>query len=83
MYKLQIYQCQLISVKTDYGYNFVIRLDDFEEEYKMKISIPAGKIGDLDGHYNDATDIIVGLDNKKPVWRYLSTDTSQFESDGK
>ncbi len=71
------------SVKTDYGYNFVIRLDDFEEEYKMKISIPAGKIGDLDGHYNDATDIIVGLDNKKPVWRYLSTDTSQFESDGK
>ena len=71
------------SVKTEYGYNFVIRLDDFEEEYKMKISIPAGKIGDLDGHYNDATDIIVGLDNKKPVWKYVSSDTSQFESDGK
>lgn len=26
---------------------------------------------------------IVDLDNKKPVWKYMSTDTSQFESDGK
>ena len=71
-------------VKTQYGYDFVVRLDEFEEEFRqLKISIPAGKIGDLDGHTNEATDIFVDLDNKKPVWRYMSTDTSQFEADGK
>ena len=71
-------------VKTQYGYDFEVRLDEFEEEFKqLKISIPAGKIGDQDGHTNEATDIFVDLDNKKPVWKYISTDTSQFESDGK
>ena len=71
-------------VKTEYGYNFVVRLNNFEEEFKqLKISIPAGKIGDLDGHTNEAIDIFVDLDNKKPTWKYVSTDTSRFESDGK
>ena len=69
-------------VQTEYGYNFVIRLDDFEEEYKMKISIPAGKISDTEGHSNDATDIYVDLDNKKPVWKYVSTDSSEFSGIG-
>ena len=74
----------ITPVKTEYGYNFVVRLGEFEEEFRqLKISIPAGKIADLDGHTNDATDIFVDLDNKKPVWEYISTDTSKFESEGK
>ena len=75
---------KVTPVKTQYGYDFVVRLDDFEEEFRqLKISIPAGKISDLDENTNDATDILVDLDNRKPVWKYTSTDTSQFESDGK
>ena len=71
-------------VKTQYGYDFVVRLDEFEEEFRqLKISIPAGRISDLDGHTNDATDIFVDLDNRKPVWKYISTDTSKFETGGK
>ena len=73
----------ITPVRNAYGYDFVIRLDEFEEEFKqLKISIPAGKISDTEGHVNEATDIYVDLDNKKPVWRYMSTDTSQFESNG-
>ena len=71
-------------VKTKYGYDFVVRLDEFEEEFKqLKFTIPAGKISDLDGNLNDETDIIVDLDNKKPIWKYVDTDTSAFSSDGK
>ena len=71
-------------VKTKYGYDFVVRLDEFEEEFKqLKFTIPASKISDLDGNLNDETDIIVDLDNKKPVWKYVDTDTSAFSSDGK
>ena len=73
----------ITPVRNAYGYDFVIRFDEFEEEFKqLKISIPAGKISDTEGHTNEATDIYVDLDNKKPVWRYMSTDTSQFESNG-
>ena len=69
-------------VRTQYGYNFVVRLDEFEEEFKqLKISIPANKIGDTEGHFNEATDIFVDLDNKKPVWKYMSSDTTKFESE--
>ena len=71
------------SVKNKYGYDFVIRLGEFEEEYKMKIVIAAGKISDSSGNVNEETEIIVGLDNKKPIWKYISTDTSKFETDGK
>ena len=74
----------ITPVRNEYGYDFVIRFDDFEEEFKqLKISIPAGKISDTEGHTNEATDIYVDLDNKKPVWRYEATDTSEFESNGK
>lgn len=73
----------ITPVKTKYGYNFVIKISEFEEEFKkFKISIPAGKIADTGGLTNEATDIIVDLDNKKPVWKYMSTDTSKFENDG-
>lgn len=73
----------ITPVKTKYGYNFVIKISEFEEEFKkLKISIPAGKIADTGGLTNEATDIIVDLDNKKPVWKYMSTDTSKFENDG-
>ena len=69
-------------VRTQYGYNFVVRLDEFEEEFKqLKISIPANRIGDTEGHFNEATDIFVDLDNKKPVWKYMSSDTTKFESE--
>ena len=73
----------ITSVRTQYGYNFVVRLSNFEEEYRLKISVPAGVISDTQGHYNDATDIFVDLDNKKPVWKYISTNTSEFETGGK
>ena len=74
----------ITPVRNAYGYDFVIRFDEFEEEFKqLKISIPAGIIRDTEGHSNEATDIYVDLDNKKPVWRYESTDTSEFESNGK
>ena len=74
----------ITPVRTEYGYDFVVRIDEFEEEFKqLKISIPAGKISDTQGHSNEATDIYVDLDNKKPVWKYISTDTSEFESNGK
>ena len=73
----------ITPVKTKYGYNFVVKISEFEEEFKkFKISIPAGKIADTGGLTNEATDIIVDLDNKKPVWKYMSTDTSKFENDG-
>ena len=73
----------ITPVRTEYGYDFVVRFDEFEEEFKqLKISIPAGKISDTEGHTNEATDIYVDLDNKKPVWKYMSTDTSEFESNG-
>ena len=49
----------------------------------MKIVIAAGKISDSSGNVNEETEIIVGLDNKKPIWKYISTDTSKFETDGK
>lgn len=71
------------SVKNDYGYDFVIRLNEFEEEYKMKLVIAANKISDTSGNMNEETEIIVGLDNKKPIWKYISTDTSTFEEEGK
>ena len=72
----------LTPVRTQYGYNFVVRLDEFEEEFKqLKISIPANRIGDTEGHFNEATDIFVDLDNKKPVWKYMSSDTTKFESE--
>ena len=74
----------ITPVRNEYGYDFVIRFDEFEEEFKqLKISIPAGKISDTEGHSNEATDIYVDLDNKKPVWKYEATDTSEFESNGK
>ncbi len=74
----------ITPVRTEYGYDFVVRFDEFEEEFKqLKISIPAGKISDTEGHTNEATDIYVDLDNKKPVWKYEATDTSEFESNGK
>ena len=73
----------ITPVKTKYGYDFVIKISEFEEEFKkFKISIPAGKIADTGGLTNEATDIIVDLDNKKPVWKYMSTNTSKFENDG-
>ena len=65
------------------GYDYTIKLNDFEEEYKMKISIPGNKIDDTSGNLNDPTEIEVVLDNKKPRWEYVSTDTSKFESEGK
>ena len=71
-------------VKTQYGYNFVVRIDEFEEEFRqLKISIAGDRISDLDGHKNDPTDILVDLDNRKPIWKYVSTDTSKFETEGK
>ena len=74
----------ITPVRNEYGYDFVIRFDEFEEEFKqLKISIPAGKIADTEGHLNEATDIFVDLDNKKPVWKYEQSDTSEFESNGK
>ena len=74
----------ITPVRTEYGYDFVVRFDEFEEEFKqLKISIPAGKISDTEGHSNEATDIYVDLDNRKPIWKYMSTDTSEFESNGK
>ena len=73
----------ITPVRNQYGYDFVIRFDEFEEEFKqLKISIPAGIISDTEGHTNEATDIYVDLDNRKPVWKYMSTDTSEFESNG-
>ena len=47
------------SVKNDYGYDFVIRLNEFEEEYKMKLVIAANKISDTSGNMNEETEIIV------------------------
>ena len=74
------------------GYDYTIRLDDFNEEFKMKIVVAAGAkdaegnilhgIGDTSGNLNDATDIFVDLDNRRPTWDYVSTDSTKFESDG-
>ena len=78
------FNVEVTPVKNEYGYDFVVKLNNFEEEFRqLKISIPAGKIGDLDGNTNEAKDIFVDLDNKKPVWKYISTDTSEFETKGK
>ena len=78
------------------GYDYTIRLSDFDEEFNIKLSIAQGAIEDTSENVNDAyndiddndsfTDddaILVTLDNKKPRWEYISTDTSLFESDGK
>ena len=73
----------ITSVENDYGYDFVIKLSDFEEEFKMKVSVPAGKLGDTSGNFNQFTEIEVNLDNKKPRWQYVSTNTSAFESSGR
>ena len=78
------FNVEVTPVKNEYGYDFVVKLNNFEEEFRqLKISIPGGKIGDLDGNTNEAKDIFVDLDNKKPVWKYISTDTSEFETKGK
>ena len=78
------FNVEVTPVKNEYGYDFVVKLNNFEEEFRqLKISIPAGKVGDLDGNTNEAKDIFVDLDNKKPVWKYISTDTSEFETKGK
>ena len=67
-----------------YGYDFIVRLDDFEEEFKMKIAIKAGELGDSSGiNKNKYTEIQVNLDNRKPKWEYVSTDTTNFTSEGK
>ena len=78
------FNVEVLPQKTDYGYDFAVKLNNFEEEFRqLKISIPTGIISDKDGNMNEATDIFVDLDNKKPVWKYISTDTSLFSSDGK
>ena len=75
--KIEIY-----DIANSYGYDFAIRLDDFEQEYKLKIKIPAGKLRDTSGNYNDETEIIIPLDNRKPTWEYVSEDTSTFVAQG-
>ena len=90
---IQPEKCKIEPVLNAYGYDFAIRIDDFEEEYKMKIVIRAGAkdaegnvlngIADTSGNLNDRTEIFVTLDNRKPTWKYVDTDTSAFESDGK
>jgi len=80
------------TVANAYGQDFIIRIDNFEEEFKMKINIAGGTkdadgtvltgIGDTSGNVNDETDIYVDLDNRKPSWKYVSTDTTNFESAG-
>ena len=78
------FNVEVTPVKNEYGYDFVVKLNNFEEEFRqLKISIPAGKLSDKDGNTNEAKDIFVDLDNKKPVWKYISTDTSEFETKGK
>jgi len=67
------------------GYNYTIRLNGFEDEYKMKIHIDAGELNDdgtiktglsdTSGNLNEATDITVVLDNQKPKWEYVSSST--------
>ena len=71
------------------GYDYTIKINDFDEEFKMKINIKAGAkdaegnvlngIGDTSGNLNDETDIIIDIDNRRPTWEYVSTDTSNFE----
>lgn len=86
------------SLNNDYGEDFTIRLDDFEEEFRMKIVISGGSkttnaegIVVLDGIYdtsnnvNKETEIIIDLDNRKPYWKYVGTDTNitDFDDDDK
>ena len=72
----------ITPVANAYGFDFVIKLSDFEEEFKMKVHIPADKMGDTSGNFNQETEIEFVLDNKKPRWQYVSRDTSNFESTG-
>ena len=69
----------ITPISNGYGYDFVIRIDNFEQEFRMKIVIAGGKLKDTSNNSNDPTDIFVDLDNRKPTWEYVSTDTSGFE----
>ena len=74
------------------GYDYTIKITDFTEEFKMKIVVAAGAkdedgnilngIGDTSGNLNDETEIFVDLDNRRPSWKYVSTDTTNFEASG-
>lgn len=72
----------ITSSSNGHGKDFTIKLNEFEDEYKMKIVIPAGKIVDTSDNYNQLTEIEVTLDNQKPRWQYVSADTTAFESTG-
>ena len=73
---------KITSVENEYGYDFKIRINNFEEEYKMKLVILADSISDTEGNKNDLEEIELIIDNKKPVWKYVSSDTSAFETSG-
>jgi len=81
--KIEISRTKLQDVDGNIvGYDYKIKLKDFEEEFKLRISVPANKLGDTSGNYNEQKNIDVALDNKRPTWEYVSADTTNFVSSG-
>ena len=81
--KNSIYPIKIVTSEIVGGYDYKIQIDEFTKEGELQIYIPERRIYDQFGNYNKEVHLTTKFDNKKPEWKYISSDSSKLDSQGK